>query len=366
MFCTGCGSHVYEDEAFCADCGRKVIPRDSRPPQHPTQDMLRPTPQTTTPFRRPAPGPPVHRRPGPAPLPHRSSPQPPVSHIHDYPVATPQPPTGYMHGHPVPNPHPPTHYMPGPHMKPEHEINTRQRQSGGRLQTVIAVICIVLIALCIGVVGFSLLRNVETDAIETPTPPPANGADNQDHYTYEPTHTPPPTVYDDDIPRSARFPFPGIISRHTSNTADIVFLQNTLNIVRNHYTSVRPIDTAGGNFDGATRGAVIDFQVRAGLPPTGIVDEDTWYGIIEVFENPPETPDAPFIPQLNTEYVTLVNLHLREAPTQFAYSLGIKPEGTVVTVLNYIPVYRWFFVTTADDIVGYMKAEFLLMKGILP
>ena len=287
------------------------------------------------------------------------------------------------------------------------------------MQAVIAVICIVLITLCVGVVGFSVLRNVQTGAADTPPPrqadgnigvggtddtggtngsgdangtggtndpeessSPSNGDTANTNEQYPPADEPGQTSpgaddnntddtvsgpdADPEPPRSQRFPFPGIISRHTTNTADIAFLQNTLTAIRNYYTSIRPIDVAFGSFDGATRGAVIDFQVRAALPPTGIVDEDTWYAIIHVFENPPAMPDPPFIPTVDVGYVTLVNLHLRESPSTAAESLGIKPEGTVVRVVSYIPGDRWFFVTTADDVVGYMKAEFLLMEGILP
>jgi len=209
---------------------------------------------------------------------------------------------------------------------------------------------------------------------DTPNIPPANGADDTNVPTENgtddsnqsdtPAYTPPPDP-EADSTGSLRFPFPGILSRYTTNTADISFLQNTLNTIRSYYTSVRPIDVASGNFDGATRGAVIDFQQRAGLTPTGIVDEATWYSLIAVFENPPETPDPPFTPPVNTGYVTLVNLHLREGPSQSAYSLGIKPEGTPVHVVSYIPGSRWFFVTISEYVVGYMKAEFLLLEGIL-
>jgi len=166
--------------------------------------------------------------------------------------------------------------------------------------------------------------------------------------------------------QSERFPFPGEISGRSGSIADILFLQNTLNTVRTYYTSVRPIVSANGTFGGDTQGAVIDFQQRTQIRVTGIVDETTWYRIMDVFENPPPEPDPPFTPETNTEYITLVNLHLRDTPSQQGYSLGVIPEGTIVWVMDYIYQDRWFYVTTLDGEAGFMKAEFLLIDGAMP
>ena len=320
MFCTQCGNPLYEDDAFCADCGKKITPRASKPE---ASEASHATPAG-----------PAFRRRVAAPLandmPNYDQPMRRLSTEYDMPVAH------------------------------------RRQSSISRLQTIIAVICIAMLVVSLGIIGFSFLRNVQTGAAETPSSPTADETAGTGEGPYEPDQAPPETGDEPGQLGSARFPFPGTLSRYSANTADISFLQNTLNTIRNHYTSVRPIEVVGGIFDGATRGAVIDFQVRAGLTPTGVVDETTWYGIIAIFENPPETPDPPFIPTVGTNYITLVNLHLREAPSSLAYSLGIMPEGTSVWVVSYIPGDRWFFVTTQEDEVGYMKAEFLLMEGILP
>jgi len=147
--------------------------------------------------------------------------------------------------------------------------------------------------------------------------------------------------------------------------ADIVFLQNTLNSVRRNYTSIRHIESIGG-FGSATFGAVVDFQLRVGLPTTGIVNEETWYRLMYVFENPPQTPDPAFEPIVNARYFTLVNLNLRSAPSMSGESLAIKPQGASVWVWYYISNDSWFFVETDEGQTGYMKAEFLMREGILP
>jgi len=196
------------------------------------------------------------------------------------------------------------------------------------------------------------------------TVPPDEDIPPDEPPTQEPD--PPPADLPYGVVRSERFPFPGnTITRYSTNAADIMFLQNTLNMIRRNYTSIRSIDTATGSFGGVTRGAVVDFQLREGLPTTGNVDEITWYRIVYVLENPPDEPDPPFTPPVDVGYRTLVNLHLRDGPYADAYSLGIKPVGTLVWVMSYIPADRWFFVTLEDGLAGYMKVEFLIKDGLL-
>lgn len=74
---------------------------------------------------------------------------------------------------------------------------------------------------------------------------------------------------------------------------------------------------------------------------------------------PPETTTEPLIiPQYFT-YVTTANLHLRQAPSVYAASYGIFPQGSTVLVIEY---YNddWFAVRTFDDQEGYMASEFLI------
>ena len=323
MFCSQCGSTVKKGAAFCINCGTKAD--------------------------------------GPVTGGHK---KPPTVR---YPLPTPAPPV---------------------------------RPRSNPVQTVVLTVCITLIILAAGAGVILVMQNqnnhgtadVSHIVAETASPPAQNaesqeethtdpdqpGTDNQQDETYENNnesqynnennqdeHTPHEPA-DTGTGRSERFPFPGEISRNYGSTADIVFLQNTLNVVRRNLTSVRPIAVANGTFGGDTRGAVIDFQHRMGMAVTGVVDHATWYRLMYVFENPPAEADPHFTPVVNIEYVTLANLHLREGPSQYAESLGIKPEGTVVWVMEYIAYGRWFHVTTLYGETGYMKVEFLMLETILP
>jgi len=244
---------------------------------------------------------------------------------------------------------------------------------------------VALFALGVSVGGLFVMQRSQGDA-EQPSPPPleeeatATPAPEQTPDP-EPTHEPaegeeypneqeaPP--YEDITPpnnsRSARFPFPGTMTRYgDSEIADVVFLQNTLNNIRRHYRSIRVIETAGGTFGASTFGAVVDFQLRVGLPPTGVVNADTWYALVEVFENPPSEPDPPFAPETQEWYLTLVNLHLRTEPSTAGESMEVMPQWSRVWVAYYIANDSWFFVQTEEGYTGYMKAEFLIMDGILP
>ena len=305
---------------------------------------------------RPSPALPQHDGRYPSPQPQstvRYAPMQPAE-------ATPPPPAAHPFNYPPPSQD--ERYASVPPPKP-------------KKSPVKAVVIIGLIAVTFIVVGFIIFRNHDNQGyagnMGADYSDPAYPADDEAYPTgYSEYDTESPPYYEDNeingIQRSQRFPFPGApLTRHSDNEVDIVVLHTALIAIRNHYTSIRPIE-GGGNFGGATRGAVIDFQVRANLPPTGVVDELTWYAIMDVFENPPQEPDPPFVPTIDAGYVTLVNLHLREGPSQATESLGIKPEGTLVWVISYIPADRWFFVSTEDGVNGYMKAEFLLLDGILP
>jgi len=262
MFCTQCGNDIYTDEAFCAVCGKKVTPRGNISPTNPSVHVN--IPQSAPQYEYDKPG--HYGQP-----PHLQSPQ--------YPGHQRPRPNQRQHHHNYDYPPPPPH-------------------EGNALQKVaIAAACVALIALGISIGGAFLMQNSEStpprtaevpgpgvfETLPTPLPTPSPEPDYEQEYDPEP-----------ETGNSARFPFPGILSQYaTTDQVDVIFLQNTLNRVRNYFTAIRHIETVSGNFEGVTRGAVIDFQVRAELTPTGVVDEVTWYSLMYVFENPPERPDEP-------------------------------------------------------------------------
>ncbi|MCL2361464.1 MAG: peptidoglycan-binding protein [Defluviitaleaceae bacterium] len=364
MFCTICGNTIYQDESFCSKCGKGVKPKSPQPHgghTHPQRGV-------------------------PAPPPGGHSRQKEYAHPPN-PGGRGAPPqyTNYELPPPPQNRGPaPSYHQHGGHSH-HHEYRTPPPQSGGGLKkAAIIAACIALFALGVSIGGIFVMRRSQQGT--TPPPQDSSSIGNEAPATptplperITPTPTPPPEDEAEETPppeeteppvedgRSARFPFPGNMSRYGGSAeADVAFLQNTLNNIRRNYRSIRVIDVAGGTFGAATFGAVVDFQLRVGLPPTGVVNEDTWYALVEVFENPPAEPDPPFEHITQEWYVTLVNLHLREEPSTAGESMDVIDQWTRVWVAYYIPQDSWFFVQTEEGYTGYMKAEFLLLDGILP
>ena len=161
-------------------------------------------------------------------------------------------------------------------------------------------------------------------------------------------------------------PYPGApLNVNSGNTEAVYYLQATLNYLRLYFPSIREIETVNGTFGAGTRGAVIDFQLRIGLPVTGIVDEATWEAMIINLYAPPNMTDYSFTPAVNAYYITLSNLHLRTGPSTETESLDVVPEGTAVWAIDYLPNERWFRVISHDGQHGYMSAQFLVLDGVL-
>jgi peptidoglycan hydrolase-like protein with peptidoglycan-binding domain len=63
----------------------------------------------------------------------------------------------------------------------------------------------------------------------------------------------------------------------------ILLLEIMLNSISAMHPEIKPVEI-GGIFDSDTRAAVIAFQSLYGLPVTGIVDEETWNRLSEVYQ----------------------------------------------------------------------------------
>ena len=363
MFCTICGNTIYQDESFCSKCGKNVMPRA----EHPSGPArANPPPGGYNQHKE------HNRNQGKGDQPRYSNYDLPL------PVPTRSAAGGHHHGK---RPHHPERMHP-PQAVGSYPQHSPQANRGLKKAAVIAI-CIALFALGVSVGGFFVMRistqntnqpqqpivgdSTPTPLPErlTPTPTPPPEEDTSETPPPEETEDPEDIEDPEDV-RSARFPFPGNLSRYGGSAeADVAFLQNTLNHMRRHYPSIRLIDAAGGTFGAATFGAVIDFQQRVGLPATGVVDEDTWYTLVELFENPPTQADPPFEPATQEWYVVLVNLHLRTEPSMAGESIEVIPQWSRVWVAYYIQQDSWYFVQTEEGYTGYMKAEFLLLDGIL-
>lgn len=75
---------------------------------------------------------------------------------------------------------------------------------------------------------------------------------------------------------------PGSVLRQGSRGADVITLQYLLNMAAEFYPSV-PRVSQDGIFGNGTRQAVIAFQNVAGLGPDGIVGENTWRALYNVY-----------------------------------------------------------------------------------
>ena len=85
-----------------------------------------------------------------------------------------------------------------------------------------------------------------------------------------------------DAPSLGLPPFPGYILTVGTRGEDVRLIQQRLQFLSAYYPAIPDI-AADGIFGPATRTAVISFQNLIGLTPDGIVGENTWYKINEIY-----------------------------------------------------------------------------------
>lgn len=76
--------------------------------------------------------------------------------------------------------------------------------------------------------------------------------------------------------------FPGDL-KYGDESADVALLQARLNRIAINYPAIPFVELSNGVFSRSTENAVRTFQQVFGLPPTGVVDETTWYRIIFIY-----------------------------------------------------------------------------------
>lgn len=80
------------------------------------------------------------------------------------------------------------------------------------------------------------------------------------------------------------FPSAAYVAK-TGDSGQLVYIiQAMLNDIGDHYDNAPCVDICG-NFDGLTTEAVVRFQRRTGLPPTGRVDSATWNMLVHCCEH---------------------------------------------------------------------------------
>jgi len=84
-----------------------------------------------------------------------------------------------------------------------------------------------------------------------------------------------------------RLIFPGTPLKRGSEGPDVLLMQEYLAYISTAMTDITyvPYDLVDGVFGPITESAVITFQQKFGLNPNGIVDEETWNTIVDVYRN---------------------------------------------------------------------------------
>lgn len=140
--------------------------------------------------------------------------------------------------------------------------------------------------------------------------------------------------------------FNGALEQGDSGFA-VAELQYLLAFISAFTSFVRPV-TIDGIFGSTTRGAVEDFQTDAGLPVTGVVDEDTWNEIYSTYRS--------FLESLPEDYFIASTLPYPGSP------LRIGSRGEYVTALQgYLnrisEVYTSIPQVTVDGVYGTATAN---------
>lgn len=196
----------------------------------------------------------------------------------------------------------------------------------------------------------------------TPAPtPPANP-----EVVQAPVPTPPPPVAVAPV-NPPPFGFPGtVIALNSTDTVSTALLYMALLDI-SHFYNIRPLELTGNNVFGYNMlGAVVDFQVREGLPGTGIVDETTWYAIMHAWANPPATPDPVSPRPMNIWHTTLVDIHMRQGPSSDTPSAGLVPQGSFILPTDYVIVDGlWWYLISWGGQNGFISARFLMQEGLM-
>lgn len=76
--------------------------------------------------------------------------------------------------------------------------------------------------------------------------------------------------------------YPGVVLMEGSEGANVFIMQLFLSYISSIILSIPPVNT-GGLFDAQMTTAVTEFQRLSGIEPTGMIDEETWSEIVDVY-----------------------------------------------------------------------------------
>lgn len=162
--------------------------------------------------------------------------------------------------------------------------------------------------------------------------------------------------------------YPGIPLRFGIANNDVKSLQIFLNRISANYPAIPKIPQADGIFDTATEEAVRKFQNIFDLAVTGVVDQGTWYRIVNIYTGVKK------LAELNSEGVSW-----EEVSPQFNEDVKLGSEGDVVRNLQYylavigayydavqpVPITGYFGEQTDRSLKSFQKVFGIPQTGTL-
>lgn len=134
--------------------------------------------------------------------------------------------------------------------------------------------------------------------------------------------------------------YPGSPLKPGSRGENVRIIQYMLNRISDNYSAIPKIPDINGTFDIATEAAVVKFQNQFSLPADGIIDEATWYRILDIYDSVKRLYD------LISEKVTE-----QEAQNARAVILSIGDKSENVRTLQRYLALIGFFEDTYQDII---------------
>lgn len=158
-------------------------------------------------------------------------------------------------------------------------------------------------------------------------------------------------------PSSSIPPFPGTALRVGSRGDDVLLMQNYLNAIGKHYPAI-PALSADGVFGPLTETAVRAFQRQFGLTVDGVIGQQTWYTIVDVYNGLPTSggsqyPGTPLRIGSRGSDVTLMQNYLNSIRSVFPVIPAITVDGVFGTRTEAAVIaFQRLFGLTPDGVIG--------------
>ena len=148
--------------------------------------------------------------------------------------------------------------------------------------------------------------------------------------------------------KSAMPSYPGIPLQYGSASNDVKSMQIFLNRISRNYPAIPKIPQTDGIFDTSTVEAVRVFQEVFDLDVTGVINEATWYRIINIYTS------VKRLAELNSEGIAI-----EEVTPLYMEDLSIGMQGNEVKQLQYLlaVIGAYYEAVQPVEITGYFGEE---------